>query len=140
MSNTFKTLCQSCGFKMMEAADFLAVSPNTAKSWWLGTRTCPDGVKAELFDLILRQERAAEEAVEIIEAAIDKHGLPQSIPVGVSADDHEAQSHGWPCVSAHLAVVRRMIEMLEPDVVSLIEIVPLGSTPETAAAADAHGK
>lgn len=138
MSNTFKTLCQSCGFKMMEAADFLAVSPNTAKSWWLGTRTCPDGAINELRALFTMIDRAAEE--HIAQQIKERGNPPELIQIGLACDDHEAQSLGLPNVAAHAAMLRRVIERLPPEYAALIEIVPLGSTPETAAAADAHGK
>jgi len=137
---TYNLLKQSCGLSHREAAAYLDVRESRSKDWSAGRVLTPPGVLAGLFELVLRQEAAAEEALAVIEAAIDKHGLPQSIPIGVSVDDHEAQSLGWPCVAAHMAVIRRLIEMLEPEIVPLIEIVPRGSTPETAAAADAHGK
>ena len=86
-----------------------------------------------LHELADRQEEAASQALDVWEA----EGQPAEIEIGLASDDHEAQSLGWPCVGAHLAVIRRMWEAM-PDV--RVSVVPRGSTPAAAAAADAHGR
>ena len=70
---------------------------------------------------------------------IKRHHVPETIEIGVCADDHEARSLGWPTVSAHAAVVGHMLAMLPPDMIGRVRIVPRGSSAATAAAADAHG-
>lgn len=63
------------------------------------------------------------------------HGAPDEIEIGYPADDHEAQSLGWPCVEAWAAMAARVLAASD----TRIRLVPRGSTPGTAAAADAHG-
>ena len=55
---------------------------------------------------------------------------PDRIEIGLAADDAEARQIGWPCVGAQAAMLG--IVAAHVDVV----IVPRGSTPATAAAAD----
>jgi len=63
-----------------------------------------------------------------------KNDMPDDIEVGIAVDDHDAQSLGWPCVGAHAAVIRRLIEILPKDIAKKIKVVPRGSTLATAAA------
>ncbi len=119
---------------MTEAAEFLDVRPDTAQSWWLGRRTCPNSVIDELIALSERQDVTAQEAASVVKAAVERQGLPEDIELGLASDDHEAQSLGWPCAGAHAAVLRKTIKALPPDLASLVRIVPRGSTVATAAA------
>lgn len=134
MSSTFKLISQDCGLTMTEAASFLDVRPDTAKSWWMGRRTCPDSVVDEILTLAIRQDVAAQEAALVITEAVERQGAPEDIELGIAADDYEAQSIGWPCVGAHAAVIRKLIKMLPSALVVLVKIVPRGSTLATAAA------
>ena len=124
MTTIFKLACQSCGLTMSEATAFLGVREGTAKDWWLGRRTPKPSVLADLLDLAQHQERAAAETVNVIQHQAKQHGQPEEIELGISADDHEAQSLGWPCVGAHAAVLRRIIESLDPDISAIAKIVP----------------
>lgn len=88
---------------------------------------------AELRSLYAKIEKAATEALAVIAVA---PGEVDVIELGVSADNHEAQSLGWPCVGAHAAVLGLVAARCGQPV----RIVPRGSTVATAAAADAHGR
>lgn len=132
----FSEILRGLGLSQREAADFLGVRLDTIKGYSSPARPQrpPAGILAELHALAERQEAAAEEALEVWEEA----GSPDEIEIGLASDDHEARALGWPCVGAHLAVIRRMWELLPPGV--RVIVVPRGSTPATAAAADAHEK
>lgn len=130
----FSLLLQGCGLSQREAATVLSVSIHTVKSWGSGRNPTPAGVLAELQALAQRQQTAAREAHDVWQRA----GAPDSVEIGYCSDDSEAQSLGWPCVGAHGAVIRRMIEMLPPSVT--VHLAPRGSTVATAAAAEAHGR
>lgn len=131
----FRLILDSSGLSVREAAVWLNVSHNSAESWAAGRRTVPEGVMAEMLDLIDRQGRAAEEALAtILGAAQDQGELPELIELGLASDDHEAQGLGWPTASAHAAVMRRLIEIAPDDVRESIVLVPRGSTVATAAA------
>ncbi|WP_209015613.1 hypothetical protein, partial [Roseibium sp. RKSG952] len=57
-------------------------------------------------DLIDRQAEAAEQALDVI----DQRVQPQDeIEIGYPADDHEAQSLGWPCVGAWRGMAARVV-------------------------------
>lgn len=131
----FKLLSQSCGLTMQAAAGFLDVRPDTAKSWWLDKRTCPDPVLLALQELFDRIDGAAEQVITLIEEQD-----PPGIEIGVAVDDTEAQALGLPTVGAHHAMCRRILELADPDYLLKIRFVPRGSTPGTAGAADAHCK
>lgn len=105
---------------------------------WMSGQQPPQSVIDEMFTLIDRQTRAAHEVVRLIQARLAMQDMLVFIELGLSADDHEAQSLGWPTASAHAAVIRRVVESLLPRLRHLIRIVPRGSTPASAAAADSH--
>ncbi len=126
MSSVFKLISQDCGLTMTEAASFLDVRPDTAKSWWMGRRICPDTVIDELLALSVRQDVAAQESAIVIQNAAEQRGAPEDIELGIASDDHEAQSLGWPGAGAHAAVLRKTVKLLPPDLAVLVRIVPRG--------------
>ena len=115
----FALLASLAGLSHREAAEFLNVRVDTAKSWSAGRRACPAYALDELKALIARQERAARE--------------PDAIELGYPADDAEARALGWTCVGAWRAMAARLLAV-EPRA----RLVPRGSTPATAAAGDAR--
>lgn len=126
----FAEILRGCGLSQKEAADFLDARIDTVKSWGSGRNAVPAGVLNEMHALTEKQEAAATQAQQIWLDA----GEPDEIEIGISSDDYEARSLGWPCVGAHGAVIRRLWEMLPTDVD--IVVVPRGSTSASAAAAD----
>lgn len=134
MITAFSLLCQRCGLSNREAAAFVNVRIDTAKSWASGRNRTPDGVIAALRGLAARQENAASQALAQINEATTAHGQPDVVEIGWCADDYEAQLLGFPCVGAHAAVLGIILARHNGPVL----LVPRGSTPGTAAAADAH--
>lgn len=128
MTTPFKLLTQLAGLSLPEAGRFLDVRPDTVKSWASGRNPTPDGAIDQLRDLIDRIDIAAEQALQVIDET-----QPADIELGYCADDHEAQSLGFPCVGAHNAVLARVVCDAEVPV----RLVPRGSTTTTAAAIDA---
>jgi len=124
----FSALIRLAGLSIREASEFLNIRPDTAASYATGRRTPAPGHIDELRALIGRQARAADEALDIIDAqAADETEL------GYPADDYEAQALGWPSTGAWGAVAARIIAKTVR-----VKLVPRGSTPATAAASDAH--
>lgn len=135
----FRLLLDATGLSVREAAAFLKIREDTAMSWSSGRRTTPDGVIDELFTLLDRQRRAASETIDQIRILVRRQGvMPEQIEIGISADDHEAWSLGWPAASAHAAVARMVLEQAPPDLRHRLLFVPRGSTSASAAATDAH--
>lgn len=132
----FAILCALAGLSQHEAGDLCGVRHDSARQWATGRRTAPPATINELRALIVRQEHAASEAVAQIAWLSKSHSAPDVIELGYPADDHEAQSLGWPCVGAWSAMAARVIAAAPAKIV----LVPRGSTPGTAAAADAHGR
>lgn len=127
----FKLLTDYCGLSIREAADYLGVRLDTAKSWSVDRRTCPDTVLADLRMLVWRQEAAAEQAL----AVLASHPIaPDEIELGFPADDHEAKALGWPSVGAWKGMAARFVAGSPVRVI----MVPRGSTVATAAAIDAR--
>lgn len=135
MKTLFAAALQSCGLSQREAAAFLDVSIDNVRSWSTGRRTPPAGVMLELWELNDRQQEAADEAYQAWREAKQ----PKEIEIGVATDDHEAESLGWPCVTAHMMVAERLWQMILPEEARVI-VVPRGSTVTSAAAADTHEK
>ena len=134
----FKLLCQSCGLTMDEAINFLNIRHDTGKSWWLGRRNPPEEVLRDLHSLHARIDDVARNVLATIDQVEREKGELEKIAIGVAVDDHEAHDLGWPCIGATAAIARIVLENLAPDKLARVIIVPRGSTPETAAAADAH--
>lgn len=127
----FSEILRGCGLSQREAADFLDVRIDTLKSWGSGRNGAPAGVLAALHELSELQDRAANQVADVWQA----NGEPDEIEIGLASDDYEAQTLGWPCVGAHMAVIRRVWEILPADVT--LRVVPRSSTVATAAAIDA---
>ena len=100
----FALLAALAGLSHREASELLSVRLDTVKSWSSGRNRCPPGALAELKRLIARQERAAREALAMIE-----RGKPAEIELGYLADDDEARTLGWPCIGAWGAMAARVI-------------------------------
>lgn len=64
---TFKSAIAICGLSMREAAEFLGVSYDTAKSWSQGRNAPPMGVWQDLAGLYARIEGAADFAASNLE-------------------------------------------------------------------------
>lgn len=131
-------LIQLAGLSHREAADFLRVRLDTVKSWHRAhsANGTSDGILSELRALIAQQERTAAQAIAMMAGIAREHGADADGILGYPTDDHEAQALGWPCVGAWRAMAARVIAAAPVKIV----LVPRGSTPETAAAADAHRK
>ena len=130
----YTILLRASGLSQREAAAFHAVRLDTIKSWCIGRRQASDGVIAEISTLICRQVEAAEQAEDTIGDGDLSGGV---VELGLAADDVEAQSLGWPTVTAQAAALG-LIAARVVDAGGKVEIVPRGSTEASAAAADAH--
>lgn len=102
----------------------LGVGLSSVKQWD-SNRIAPDGVLTELRGLHAVIRRASEEAFQAMSSA----PIGAEIEIGYPADDHEAQSLGFPCVGAWRAMCAASVARLPHRVV----LVPRGSTPATAA-------
>jgi len=130
MKSLYALLRDRCGLSLREAAEYHSVPLDTVTAWSAGRRRAPEGVVRELRELYDRIDAAACQMVELI------GDNPADIEFGLAADDHEAQSLGWPCVGAQAAALGLAAAMLDQT----IAIVPRASTPATAAAADVHAR
>ena len=129
----FALLSQACGLSHREAAEFLGVRLDTVKSWSSGRNRAPASVLDDLRHLWAEIDFASDRAAALIgeQAA----GLPigETIEIGYPADDHEARDLGLPCVGAWRAMCARVVARIRNP----IKLLPRGSTPALAAAADA---
>lgn len=125
----FDLLRRACGLSQQEAADLLGVALATVKAWGRAKNKAPPGVIAELRALYARIDEAANQMLDVIEEQD-----PTDIELGFPADEHEAQAMGWPCVGAWRAMAGIVVAAIDKPV----RLVPRGSTPSTAAAADAR--
>ncbi len=129
----FALLLDLAGLSQREAGAFLRVRIDTVKSWGSGRNPTPTAVLDDLRALIAQQRHTADQAVAQMAALFKSGATPDEIELGYPADDVEAQSMGWPCVGAWRGMAARVIH----DAPCPILLVPRGSTPATAAAADA---
>ncbi len=126
----YRLLLSRVGLSQADAATLHQVRLDTIKSWCAGRARAPVGVIAELRTLYARQKNAAAEALQMI---AERPEVSQ-IELGYAADDHEAQTMGWPCASAQWA----SLGMIAAGTDRQITLAPRGTTVATAAAADAR--
>ena len=53
MSTMFKLLCESCGFSLPEAPNYVGAKLDIAKSWFSGRARAPESVINKLVDLAI---------------------------------------------------------------------------------------
>lgn len=113
------------GLSQTDAADYL-VSPRTGRSvearqvrrWMSGDQDMPAEHWQQLVDLCERQDREADEAIAQIEQLARESGrLPDVIAIRLAQTQDDADRLGWPCPTAHLAVVRRVVERAPAGVI-----------------------
>lgn len=140
MPTLFSTLRAASGLTQTEAATLFGVSINTVKKWENGSRGTPGPVIEDLANIVCDIVNSADDAVGLLQDQIDENGSnPESLHIGLCADDTEARILGHPTASAH----RVSVAIAAADAISRgieVEISYRGSTPETAAAVDAHDK
>ncbi len=129
----FAVLRHACGLSQREAAELLRVGIPSVKQWE-AARAAGPGVLRELAALAQQIDRSAAQTLEAMRELTARHEGP--IEIGYPADDHEARALGYPCVGAWKAMLARVLPHIWAERVVL---VPRGSTPGTAAAAQAHG-
>lgn len=127
----FAVLRQACGLSQREAANFLGHEKIGSVKQWETARAAGPGVLRELAELARHIEATAARNLTAMREIIAGHDGP--IEIGYPADDHEARELGMPCVGAWRAMLSRVLPHFDP---ARIVLVPRGSTPATAAAAD----
>lgn len=130
-----KVMLHRCGLSQTEAANYVEVQDRTVRRWLDGSLSPgPDKWQA-LVDLCARQDRAADEAVEQIKTTMREFGdRPDQIAIRVARTQEDADRLGWPCVGAHVAVVRRVMERA-PKRIVIAPVYPGESEAADAAAA-----
>ena len=137
----FETLLTASGLSQREAAGYLDVAYDTLRGWLSGRRNVPAGATADLRALVVQQIMAATKGAQTIEQIVARASeMPEAIEIGFPADEAEAQTLGFPAVSAWAAMAGMMLAELPGHIAARVVFVPRGSTPATAAAADAQGK
>ena len=137
MTTEFALLTDICGLSTREAADMFEVRRDTAKSWSSGRGgryQAPPQVLDALVALAASLDRAAREAVAVIDQQTKEHDAPDIVELGLASDDHEAQQLGLPAVGAHRALLARVVALGRAKGYHF-QIVPRASTVPTAAAA-----
>lgn len=133
----FSLLRAASGLSQPEVCAVYGVSISTVKKWESGKRNCPPDVISELSKLVVAILGASDKITESFYSAAERTGLPESISLGVCADDHEAQSLGFPTASAHRMVIALAAAQIAADGVKVLTPYR-GTTTATAAATDRH--
>ena len=115
------------GLSQREAATYLNMSLRSIENFASGRAEPKPRIMEELRDLYDAQRDAADRALEALDET-----RPDELVLGRPADDHEAQTGGWPCVGAWDGTGA----MIVAETSARTRIVPLGSEPTTALAAE----
>ena len=94
----FDAALKIVGLSRTEAADFLDVRPDTVNSWCTGRRTPPAGAWDDLRALYALQQRAVDEALDVIESQ-------DSPPTELALNSAGQRGRDWPSTGAHRAAL-----------------------------------
>lgn len=121
-----RVMLSRVGLSQTEVARLVGAQDRTVRRW-LGNEPGPDG-KAflpspqhwlRLFNLCRAQDRAAAQAMSLIRRLrtnAEETGKPMDpVSVRLARDDADARRLGMPFLSAHVAVVRRIVERCEAE-------------------------
>lgn len=121
-----RVMLSRIGLSQSEVARVVGAQERTVRRW-LGGDPGPDGDLflpspqhwLRLFNLCKAQDRAAEQAMRLIRRlrtnAEETGQAMDPVTVRLARDDADAQRAGMPYLSAHVAVVRRIVERCEAE-------------------------
>lgn len=133
---TFGALRRVIGMSQPEVAAWLAVRTDTVKSWESGRRVAPVEALDRMATLADHIHRSAENAVLKIMQMAAAHGAG-AVEIGLARSDAEAQSLGFPTISAHAMALALTLHRAR-GYGHTVEIVQRGSTHASKAAVQAH--
>ena len=135
---TFSMLRAASGLSQSEAAAVLRIGLSSVKKFETGRRTPSPGIIDELAEIVQLIQKAADNAEQMIDEQVERFGgHPESLHLGVCADDHEANALGFPAASVHRMAISRAAAYAISAGINVV-IGYRGADPETAAAVDAH--
>jgi len=123
---TVRVMLSRVGLSQTEVARLVGAQERTVRRW-LGDGPGPDGNPfmpspqhwLRLFNLCRAQDRAAEQAMRLIRRlktnAEETGRRLEPVSVRLARDDDDARRLGMPFHSAHVAVVRRIVERCEAE-------------------------
>lgn len=129
-----KLLLARCGLSQTDAAAYLDREARLVRRWLDGSYPVPTEHWARLLDLCARQDRAAEETLALVREQAKQHGAPREVTIRLSRSQDGAAELGWPCIGAHLAVIRRVAEWA-PKAITVRAVYPGESEAADVAAA-----
>lgn len=121
-----RVMLSRVGLSQTEVARLVGAQERTVRRW-LGGEAGPDGNAflpspqhwLRLFNLCRAQDRAAEQAMRLIQRlktnAEETGRSLEPVSVRLARDDADARRAGMPFLSAHVAVVRRIVERCEAE-------------------------
>ena len=134
-----RVMLSRVGLSQTEVARLVGAQERTVRRW-LGDQAGPDGSPyvpspqhwLRLFNLCKAQDRAAEQAMSLIRRlrnnAEETGRRLEPVSVRLARDDTEARRLGMPFLSAHVAVVRRIVERCEAERIPY-EVMSMGTSP-----------
>lgn len=120
-SAAVRVLLQRCGLSQTDAAAYLGKDARTVRRWISGDFVIPMESWDKLTELCSHQDRVAREGIEKLKELVADHGDPEDVTIGLSRTDEEAQAQGYPCVGAHVAVLRRFVEW-SPEGLTIVPV------------------
>lgn len=121
-----RVMLSRIGLSQSELARVVGAQERTIRRWMAG-EPGPDGEPflpspqhwLRLFNLCKAQDRAAEQAMRLIrrlQTHAEQTGQAmEPVTVRLARDDADARRAGMPFLSAHVAVVRRIVERCEAE-------------------------
>lgn len=121
-----RVMLSRIGLSLTEVARLVGAQQRTVRRW-LGDAPGPDGKPflpspqhwLRLYNLCRAQDRAAEQAMRLLrrlKTDADENGRRlDPVSVRLARDDSDARRVGMPFFSAHVAVVRRIVERCEAE-------------------------
>ena len=112
-----------CGMSQTDAADYVGKDARVVRRWISGEYDIPAEHWQRREDLCARQDRAAAEALDLIGQQRHQLGETRTMTLPMARTDEDAERLGWPCVGAHVAVIRRIVERA-PEGLRVVPVYP----------------
>lgn len=130
----FATLIIASGLSYPEVGAILGTSKETVRDWARGKSRTPDEALTWVHCLARAMQARADALVATLDDLQNGHGLPATIEIAHTTDDHEAQANGFVNTNHERACIGLALARLPPEHLRAVRLVPRGSTVAVAAA------
>lgn len=130
----FATLLAASGLSYREVGATLVTSKETVRDWARGKSRTPDEALYWAHGLVRAMQARADALVSALDDLENSQGLPTTIEIAHSTNDHEARANGFVSANHERACIGLALARLPPEHLRAVRLVARGSTVAVATA------